>query len=236
MEVSQRGKRFVVIDGFLDEAKLASARTMLSRANFAQVDSVISPAEDGMAFRAKGIQFRDDLCAVGVGGRPAVYEELVRTVHREREFYGEHEVDWNRIAFTFWKYPAKSRLGWHDDAGHGRRGEFIVFLHETWRPSWGGELMVLDVDPEELREVASDAPVSRMEALLDACPISPVAIAPRPNRLVLVKAETVHQIHRVDETAGESLRCTLTGFVSKDVRETNARSARERMAEALGVR
>ncbi|HEY3465628.1 MAG TPA: 2OG-Fe(II) oxygenase family protein [Amycolatopsis sp.] len=237
MRVSQRGKRFVVIDDFLDEAKLAAARDMLARPGFAEVESVISPEEDGVAFRAKGIQFRDELSAAGVGGRPGHYEELVRIVHREREFYGEWRADWNRIAFTCWKYPAGSRLGWHNDAGLGRRGEFILFLHESWRPSWGGELMLLDVDPEELTgvEAGSGTPVARMEAFLDACPVSPVAIAPKPNRLVLVKAETVHQIHRVDETAGDALRCTLTGFVSQDVRDPNAPSARERMAEALGV-
>lgn len=99
-------------------------------------------------------------------------------------------------------------------------------------------MLLLDVEPEELSgvEAAGGAPVAQMEAFLDACPVSPVAIAPKPNRLVLVKAETVHQIHRVDETAGDSLRCTLTGFVSRDVRDANAPSARERMAETLGVR
>lgn len=239
MQESQRGARFIVVDDFLDQETFAAAQDMVARAKFTRVDSVIDPDEDGFAFRSKGVHFRDDVSGVGVGGRPKVYEELVRKTHQERDFYGEWLVDWNRIGFTFWKYPAGSRLGWHNDAGNGRQGEFILFLHDRWRPSWGGELMLLDVAPEALPRDAgvSDEPVARMEALLAGCPVSPVAITPRPNRLVLVKADTVHQIHRVDPTAGASLRCTLTGFVSRDAKaEVDGRSVREKVVQTLGVR
>jgi hypothetical protein len=239
MQISQQGRRFVVIDDFLDQETFASARGMFSRAIFSRVESVIAPQEDGHAFRSKGVHFRDEVSDVGVGARPRVYEELVRRIHHERDFFGEWRTDWNRIGFTFWKYPAGSRLGWHNDAGNGRRGEFILFLHDEWRPSWGGELMLLDVAPEELHwdTAAGDGLVARMEALLGSCPVNPVAIAPRPNRLVLVLADTIHQIHRVDRTAGDAMRCTLTGFVSQDTRsDVDTAAVRENVAQKLGVR
>jgi Rps23 Pro-64 3,4-dihydroxylase Tpa1-like proline 4-hydroxylase len=235
MKVAQRAKRFIVIDNFLDEATLSATRHMMERAAFTQRPSVISPADDGDAFRSKGVRFGEDLGSSNSGGRPTVYEELARRVHLERDFYIDDGLGWNTIAFTFWKYPAGSRLGWHNDAGLGRYGEFILFLHEIWRPSWGGELMLLDEDPEALGATGGgDDPVAQMEVILNQCPTNPVAIVPKPNRLVLVKAGTVHQIHRVDRTAGEHLRCTLTGFVSRDPNaEIGRQSAREKMVGVL---
>ncbi|MBB1158672.1 2OG-Fe(II) oxygenase family protein [Amycolatopsis dendrobii] len=229
---AQRGKRFVVIDDFLDANTLAAARSMVRRTSFRAVDSVISPNADGPAFRSHGVHFTDGVPTGG--GRPRTFEEIAAVVRRERALYGGWGTDWNRIGFTFWKYPAGSRLGWHNDAGGGRRGEFILFLHENWRPSWGGELMLLDAVSDIVNDVDELEPAARMEAVLDRCPLSPTAVLPRPNRLVLVQAATVHQIQRVDRTAGDNLRCTLTGFVSQDAVPGADRGAvRDKLLAAL---
>ncbi|WP_157429474.1 2OG-Fe(II) oxygenase [Actinomadura oligospora] len=234
MRVAQRGRRFLVIDDFLDEAALVATRGMVDRADYTKVDSVIAPDDDGPAYRSRGTQFTEELGGADVPGRPRVYREVTRTVRSHPELYGVGGTDWNRVGFTFWKYPAGSRLGWHNDEGGGRRGEFILFLHQRWRPSWGGELLLLDEDPEPLlgSVPAHPDPSVLMERLLDRCPTSPVAVLPRPNRLVLVKAGTVHQIHRVDRTAGDAVRRTLTGFVSQD--DQSRRAARETFASTLG--
>jgi Rps23 Pro-64 3,4-dihydroxylase Tpa1-like proline 4-hydroxylase len=239
MKEVQRGKRFIVIDDFLSDEDFRAAQELMERAAFAQVDSVISPSEDGPAFRSKGVRFGDELGSTELAGRPNVYQEVARTVQRERDFYGQAGLDWDRIAFAFWKYPAGSRLGWHNDGGRGRKGEFILFLHDMWRPSWGGELMLVDEDPEPLAagSVSRDDPVKWMETLLGRCTTSPVAILPKRNRLVLVKTETIHTIRRVDPTAGAFLRCTLTGFVWRDLdREESRQRAREKFDAVLGGR
>lgn len=238
MREAQRGKRFVVIDDFLTGADFAAARAMLDRATFAKVDSVISPGKDGVAFRSRGVQFTDRLGGPGTSGRPKLYEEVARRVHAERGIFGQWGRDWNRMGFAFWRYPAGSRLGWHNDAGSGRRGEFVLFLHDQWRASWGGELLLLDEHPESLAgDTGRGDLLTQMEALLDSCPISPVAVIPKPNRLVLMRTGTIHQIHRVDRTVGESLRCTLTGFASRDpARPASQRDTREKLAAAFGAR
>lgn len=234
MRVAQRGRRFLVIDDFLDEAALAATRSMADRADHAEVESVIAPEDDGPAFRSKGTQFTEELGGADAPGRPRAYQEVTRMVRSQPELYGVGGTDWNRIGFTFWRYPAGSRLGWHNDEGGGRRGEFVLFLHDRWRPSWGGELLLLDEDPEPLLRSGPShaAPSELMESLLDRCSASPVAVLPRPNRLVLVKAGTIHQIHRVDRTAGNAVRRTLTGFVSEDAE--SRRTAREMFASTLG--
>jgi Rps23 Pro-64 3,4-dihydroxylase Tpa1-like proline 4-hydroxylase len=239
MKEMQRGTRFVVIDDFLSGRDFSAARDLMERATLTKVDSVISPSEDGPAFRSKGVRFGEELGSTEVVGRPRVYEQVARTVHRERDFYGEAGPDWDRIAFAFWKYPAGSRLGWHNDGGRGRRGEFILFLHDMWKPSWGGELMLVDENPEGLDEgdTRRDDPVEWMETLLGRCTRSPVAILPKRNRLVLVKTETIHTIRRVDPTAGAFLRCTLTGFIWRDLeRAADRQSAREKFEAVLGGR
>ncbi|MFB7555998.1 2OG-Fe(II) oxygenase [Streptomyces brevispora] len=235
MREIQRGKRFVIIDDFLSEPVFSGAQDLLERATFTRRESVISE-EDGPAFRSKGVRFKEELGSVDAGGRPKVYEELARAVHAHSDFYGEASTDWNRIAFAFWKYPAGSRLGWHNDAGRGRRGEFILFLHDRWRPSWGGELKLIDEDPQPANaddDAESDL-VRRMENRIDRSTTSPVAIVPKPNRLVLVKSDTVHTIGRVDPTAGDTLRRSLTGFVSlSPERTTSPGSAREKLTAIL---
>ncbi|MEU1467089.1 2OG-Fe(II) oxygenase [Streptomyces sp. NPDC005761] len=235
MREIQRGKRFIIIDDFLSEPDFSAAQGLMERATFTRRESVISD-EDGPAFRSKGVRFKEELGSLEVGGRPKAYEELGRAVRARSDFFGEASTDWNRIAFAFWKYPAGSRLGWHNDAGRGRKGEFILFLHDRWRPSWGGELKLIDEEPQpsDAAEDAESDLVLRMERRIERSTTSPVAIVPRPNRLVLVKSDTVHTIGRVDPTAGDTLRRSLTGFVSlSPERSAGPGSAREKLTAIL---
>ncbi|MFB7076425.1 2OG-Fe(II) oxygenase [Streptomyces sp. NPDC056308] len=235
MKEIQRGRRFIIIDDVLTTPHFAAAQDLMERTAFTMRESVIS-AEDGPAFRSGGVRFGPDLGASDVGGQPHLYEELARTVRAYSDFYGEAGTDWDKITLAFWKYPAGSRLGWHNDAGLGRQGEFILFLHDRWRPSWGGELKLIDEDPQPVAtdEVTESDPVLRMEARIERSTTSPIAIVPKPNRLVMLKSDTVHTIGRVDHTAGETLRRTITGFVSKSpVRERTRASALESLSAML---
>jgi hypothetical protein len=216
MQVTHRGSRYLIIDGFLDDATLAEVRRLMDRATFTEVESVIYPATDGNALRSRGTVLNGRSDGESGAGRPKAYERILKQVAAESEIFGTVGEDWDRVGFTFWQYPAGSRLSWHNDTGNGRRGEFIIFLHQEWKASWGGELMILDEDqPAGDGAIANgDDFIALMENQVRNSAQSPVAIVPRPNRLVLVKAGTAHQINRVDPTA-ESSRRTLTGFVSK---------------------
>ncbi|MCX5000779.1 2OG-Fe(II) oxygenase [Streptomyces longwoodensis] len=235
MQATQQGRRYIVVDDFLSPSGFAAAQDLMEGAAFTLRESVIS-SEDGPAFRSRGARFRHDLGTPDAPRQAEVYEELARTVRTFAHFFGEAGADWDRISFAFWKYPAGSRLGWHNDAGLGRQGEFILFLHDRWRPSWGGELKLVDEDPlpaTEAEDAVKDL-VLRMEARIERSRTSPVAIVPKPNRLVMVKADTVHTIGRVDPTAGDALRRTLTGFVAKSpARQRTRESALESLSALL---
>ncbi|MEU6106707.1 2OG-Fe(II) oxygenase, partial [Streptomyces flaveolus] len=234
VQETEQGRRYIVVDDFLSPQDFAAAQDLMANTAFTLRESVIS-AEDGPAHRSRGARFTHDLGLTEAARQPAVYEELARTVRAYAHFFGEAGADWDRISFAFWKYPAGSRLGWHNDAGLGRQGEFILFLHDTWRPSWGGELKLVDEDPLPATDAenAEKDLVLRMEARIARSRTSPVAIVPKPNRLVMVKADTVHTISRVDHTAGDALRRTLTGFVAKSPARVRTRESALESLSAL---
>jgi Rps23 Pro-64 3,4-dihydroxylase Tpa1-like proline 4-hydroxylase len=240
MKVTQ-GLRYQIIDDFLSEDDLSSLRSLASGLHFERRSSVVDPVADGDAHRSRGslLQYEDFL---GQGGydaadMPRAYGEVVSALSECPQLLGRPGADWSVVGLTFWKYAAGNRLGWHNDTGTRRRGEFILFMHDTWRASWGGELLLLDRDPDELDE--SPARLSATEAVeykVNKANEALVAIVPRPNRLVVVQEGTLHCIHRVDPTAGDNLRQTMTGFVaSKPVpHRTQDEGKVERLAAILG--
>lgn len=85
-------------------------------------------------------------------------------------------------------------------------GAYVYFTHQTWDASWGGGLALID---EESRPDAADG------AALVHSPVHPTLILPRPNRLVVFRARTMHAVQRVDPTAGDRPRRTWTGFITE---------------------
>lgn len=242
MRLTERGERYVVYDDFLPPDEFEHARSLMGRADLAETSSVVSPERDGPAHRSRGMSFSASIGEGGFSGRPREFTTIARAVRAEAWLFGEAGVDWDKLTFTFWQYPADSRLGWHNDAGRGRRGEFIVYLHPEWDISWGGELLLFDREPRALLEavgvpfdsVESRGPQTVLDAVLRTSEVSPLALLPRPNRLVMVKSNTVHTVRRVDRTAGMHRRCTLTGFVYADVQaDTGAGAGRAAARRAL---
>lgn len=224
MRQTERGSRYVVYDDFLAHEEFEQAIGLMARSGLADTQSVISPSLDGPATRSRGMTFTASIGDGQTNGRPAFFSRIAQAVHGETQLFGNAGAAWNKITFTFWQYPAGSRLGWHNDAGRGREGEFILYLHRQWDISWGGELMLIDRDPQSLLHRAgadgaaleTASPDVRLREILRVCEVSPLAVLPRPNRLVLVKANTIHTVRRVDHTAEDNKRCTLTGFVYRD--------------------
>ena len=137
MQKEQQGEHFVVIDDFLPVEALARLREYADMTQHRDVDSVVDARIDGTALRSRGgvFGFADRVPAEGPGEALGAIKGAI-TAHPE--IYGTPGTDWKVLSFAVWQYPAGTRLGWHNDAGNGRTGEFILYLHEHWRPSWGG--------------------------------------------------------------------------------------------------
>ncbi|QMU74630.1 2OG-Fe(II) oxygenase [Streptacidiphilus sp. PB12-B1b] len=211
MQVTQRGRRYTVLDDFLDGPALAEIRRVMTHSTFAPAQGPIQKAEDGTPYKSRTTVVRNGTSDRRTAGGPDTYDRVLDVITAAPALFGDLGSDWDRVGFTFWKYPVGSRYGWHSDAGGGRTGAYILFLHDEWRASWGGELLILD---EGVGEPGESTDTAEVGAAVQRSALSPVAVLPRPNRLVLLSAGTPHQVNRVDPTAVRE-RCTLTGFVTR---------------------
>ncbi|SCK13805.1 2OG-Fe(II) oxygenase [Streptomyces sp. WMMB 322] len=241
MKTVARGERFRVIDDFLEAPDLAQIRNLMADQDFQETPSVVYPESDGSAFRSRGAVLRHDMESESAQGGtvelPRAYGRVVRELHSHSDMFGVPGEDWSIVGFSFWKYSAGSRLGWHNDVAAGRRGEFVFFLHDEWKASWAGELLLLDTDPGAIEiDESGMSPLEIVEAKVSVAPPCLTAIVPKPNRLVLVEEGTIHCIQRVDRTAGRAVRRTMTGFVaSKSPGETGSESRKiDRLVSLLG--
>jgi hypothetical protein len=211
------GDRFRVIDDCLPDAVFSACVKLMRRARFESVASSIDEPLDGRAYRAAGTTIT---CASGCPDEwsPAAYRAVFRHIADATEIFGLQGESWDTVSFTAWKYLAGGRLGWHNDSGNSRVGAFVLFTHESWSASWGGSLKIVDVaasdivDAQTRRGTAAAADVGRM--LVDQGR-NAIDIVPTPNRLVLFRSDTFHAIERVDWTAGDRPRSTITGFVTQ---------------------
>ncbi|MFC7221194.1 2OG-Fe(II) oxygenase family protein [Streptomyces polyrhachis] len=203
-------------------------RLMRSR-TFEERQSVVNPELDGLASRCRGAMLRHSATAQTLGddsdnALPRAYKSILDELHQHDDMFGVPGRDWSIVGFSFWKYPAGSRLGWHNDVAPGRRGEFILFLHEQWKASWAGELLLLDADPETINcDVSKMSPLEAVEERVGVASTCLTAIVPKPNRLVFVEEGTIHSIQRVDQSAGSAVRETMTGFVAASRRRESAK-------------
>lgn len=223
---------YEIIDDFLPEAMLVALRQASSNAEFLPIRSVVDEDADGPAFRSKGQVIglkKNEIARNSLDP----YERILAALGETQQIFGQLGEDWTQASFAFWQYPAGSRLGWHNDAGRDRIGEFILYIHEKWEPSWGGELLLQSTNTHSPGEVSDcENPFEYVARSVAENTNELVAIPPRPNRLVMLKAGTPHCINRVDATAGDYRRCSLTGFASRTVRTLSNRQDR---MDALGA-
>ena len=112
------------------------------------------------------------------------------------------------IGFSYYSYAAGDCLLTHDDTDQGRlvtgrsslrrRIAVVTYIHEEWRPDWGGELIIYE---------------RRADGSLDSVDLVPThCIEPRPGTLVMFTVPRYHRICRVDLTAGAHRRLSIAGW------------------------
>jgi 2OG-Fe(II) oxygenase superfamily len=124
-------------------------------------------------------------------------------------------------------------LRWHADASD-QIGAYIYYGHPEWHTSWGGELMIMDGATKlghGLTEKAAGSFGKRANVKVGGL-IGPDFqldgaeerradnglgrfIMAKPNRLVVLSGSAEHRVAPVTDSAGDHLRCSLTGFVVK---------------------
>jgi hypothetical protein len=122
---------------------------------------------------------------------------LLRRAARFSGWTGVAGTDWHTLAASVFAYPQGTGLDWHSDADH-YSGAFTLYAHKEWQPPWGGELLLSTdlVSPDRWQECGT-------------------FVTPRPNRLVLLRAGTLHKVHRVTPRAGDRTRYAVSGFFDR---------------------
>jgi SM-20-related protein len=112
------------------------------------------------------------------------------------------------VGFSYYSYSAGDCLLTHNDTDQGRltagrpslrrRVAIVTYVHEEWRPDWGGELIIY---------------ARRAGASSDCGDLVPThCIEPRPGTLVMFTVPRYHRICRVDPTAGKHRRLSIAGW------------------------
>jgi hypothetical protein len=138
-------------------------------------------------------------------------EELGLAADALAPWIGRQGRDWTVVTARAFLYPKETGLGWHKDAGVFS-GAFVYYAHPEWESYWGGELFVARL-PKGRAALAEGSPLDP-RALHRA--LSEIGageyIAPKPNRLVVLRAGTPHRINAVHAAAGSHVRCSIAGF------------------------
>jgi hypothetical protein len=199
------GDRFAVFDDFFTADELAAARDWAEAVPVEMRDSVIDRA-DGKAWRSATVAFATD----GDDAPPHLRTVVGAFDHPEVPWAA---TDSSNVTGAVWRYPRGSALGWHNDAGGGRIGEFVCFLHDAWGADWGGELVILDEPADQDDRTGPSGPLSITE-FVERSRATMTLVPPRPNRVVFVQAGTAHTIKRVEDQWSGQPRTTFTGFVT----------------------
>jgi hypothetical protein len=172
-----------------------------------------------------------------------VFEKLLCLLPQVEAWVGKTGEDWNRISATPYVYPSGTALSWHAD-GSPFTGAFTFYAHPVWKAQWGGELLVADGSRKlPYSRSATPAPHSLEEKLgyrFDKRAMNEHLSRPGvgrfimaiPNRLVVLAGGNPHKVARVDPSAGDRVRATISGFFLRP--ETTARR-RKRSAEKPAV-
>ena len=143
--------------------------------------------------------------------------QSVKTLAKQyfESIVGKEGEDWNEILFTPYIYPAGTKISWHNDYGY--TGACIFYSHLKWNPHWGGELMIARTNPEKNNDTKDEDLMTRefVSPILDEFGMG-TYISPLPNRMAFTSGSVWHNISRVDQAAGDNVRCSVVAFFMKD--------------------
>lgn len=134
-----------------------------------------------------------------------------------QDIVGKEGEDWKDILYTPYIYPSGTKISWHDDYGYSAAA--IFYPHLEWNPHWGGELLIAKTpDPESIPDTKVDNNLMTRDQyapLLNAYGMG-TYISPLPNRIAFTSGKVWHSINRVDQAAGDHMRCSVVAFFLKE--------------------
>lgn len=179
----------------------------------------------------------DPVCYPTGTATDALMERILAKAVEHPHLVGTQASDWESITTQPYLYPVGSGLSGHTDSVK-YTGAYTYYCHPEWNCVYGGELMVSPADSSKLEALLPHVIVYEVEgneitkmekryvgSHLDNRAENKVLsqsgigtyIAPKPNRLILLKGGTYHQVKPVAPAAGRLSRASVAGFfLAKD--------------------
>ncbi len=121
------------------------------------------------------------------------------------------------IAMSPYVWPPGSSIAWHSDGmsmDQRKVGAVTFYVHKHWNCEWGGEFLLTDIDADA--EGISSVPTfdnSRLSERIMATGHG-MWIAPKPNRLIINPANTLHKVSK--STSAAIPRMSIQSFLFED--------------------
>lgn len=227
MQVIHNDENITIVDNFLDEQTLAKVRDQsecLKMKKLELGDDKVYKLNVGDIYKSENKYWSNK--------RPwdnnfePFMEALIEFVDNCKTCLPQKQFE--KISCMLHVYLAGSELSWHRDGALGG-GAYSFYIHDEWRHTWGGNLLIADPSTkmapvQPLQGTSIEDMLGRQynirsrtwnlkeESEMTLNPGHGRYFAPIPNRLMITTGEIVHKVERVDQSAGENARRSLTGF------------------------
>jgi len=142
---------------------------------------------------------------------------LIDPIRKVLEENSELTKGYQDVSMRSYLYSRGTKLSWHNDTGN-YKGAFTYYVHPEWASTWGGELMIAQIPPQDkVWPTGSPHLDHRWEDYYISAYGIGQFIRPRSNRMVLLTSGVYHAINRIDEDAGDHVRCSIQGFLLDQV-------------------
>ena len=229
MQVIHNDENITIIDNFLDDETLTKVRDQsecLKMKKLELGDDKVYKMNVGDIYKSEN-KYWSDKRPWNNNFEPFM-DALNEFVNNSKTCLPEKQYD--KISCMLHVYLSGAELSWHRDGALGG-GAYSFYIHDEWRHTWGGNLLIADASTKmtpvkPLEGTSIEDMLGRQynirsrtwnlkeESDMTLSPGHGRYFAPIPNRLMITTGEIVHKVERVDQSAGENARRSLTGFFS----------------------
>jgi hypothetical protein len=227
VKLALRAETHAVFDELLDAASLERLWASFQVQSMRRVDALGIGAhwalDDAAVLRGPTVGLGHTYDAAHPTHTPIdlVIDAIVAMEKELRPWLGARGEGWAVLGASAAVSPPGTGMPWHRDAPHFA-GSYAFYAHPRWNVEWGGELLLSDdlsIGEETgiyFHRVAGEAAPSHLDnedasALLMARGLGSF-VAPKPNRLVVIRGGTPHAVAKVRAAAGRAARCSVNGF------------------------
>lgn len=214
-KIIKQTDRYIVVDDLMDRTEYLALVGAIQDLRYDDPGSEwrkLWPLTDSPPLQSGYFRWSERPCGYGLDvAIENISSELFAA--RSTNFIG---ATWGDIAFRVYLHGRGSRLQCHSDSPL-YAGAAVFYAHYEWRSYWGGELVFPDVDNKANHQpVIGDGPIlNKGLRLMMEEKFCGEYVAPKPNRLVIIKGGVWHYTNPVDYAAGDNIRVSIATFLQK---------------------